>query len=63
MSVEFILQEPKDKPIEKDCDNCKHSYEEEDRYGYWRLYCLKKWDNKEGSLVFPYDCCDKFECT
>lgn len=46
---------------DRDCDNCKHSYEEIDRDGYWRLYCFKKWDDKDGSLVPPYNCCDKFE--
>ena len=45
----------------KDCDSCKHSYEEMDRDGYWRLYCFKKWDDEDGSLVSPYNCCDKFE--
>ena len=46
---------------DRDCDNCKHSYEDETLDGYWQLYCIKKLDNKEGSAVFPYDCCDKFE--
>lgn len=46
---------------DRDCDNCKHSYEEMDRDGYWRLYCFKKWDDEDGSLVSPYNCCDKFE--
>jgi len=56
-----LIEEYIEKHKDRDCDNCKHSYEDETLDGYWQLYCINKLDNKEGSAVFPYDCCDKFE--
>lgn len=45
----------------KDCDSCKHSYEDETLDGHLQLYCIKRINDKDGSAVSPWDCCYKFE--
>lgn len=43
------------------CEDCENAYEDEDLSGNWRWYCIKKIDNKDGSEVAFYDCCEYFK--
>lgn len=45
---------------EECCYNCEFSCEDEPCDGNWYLYCIKQLDNKDGNLVYPSECCDKF---
>lgn len=55
--IEEYIEDHKD----GDCDRCKHSYEDETPDGYWQLYCMKKFNNEDGSAVPPYGWCHDFE--
>lgn len=45
----------------KYCGDCVNAYEDEDVDGCWRLYCIKKIGNKDGSEVTFNECCKDFE--
>ena len=56
-----LIEEYIEKHKDEDCDRCKHSYEDETPDGYLQLYCVKKFNNEEGSAVQPYGWCNDFE--